>query len=235
LRASTERQRERKQKQFLAAHGAIITASCPQKAVEYASRAMARKKRVTILAILFAAGAIAAAITYLLPPPVNRPAPDVDFELLDGRSLALAELRGKAVLVAFWATSCGPCVEEIPDLVALYEEFAQSGLELIAVAMPYDPPIQVAAFSREHRLPFPVAPDVTGNVTQAFGGIDFIPVAFLIDATGRIVYHRTGKLRVNRARRLINGLLPTTAGFQRAPRGRWSRGRMGGHIETCFG
>lgn len=160
-----------------------------------------------MLAVLIAAGTIAAGVAFFLPEPVQRQAPDVRFALLDGRHLALADLRGHPVLVAFWATSCAPCVEELPDMLALYKEFNPRGFELVAVAMPYDPPLQVERFSRQYQIPYPIVLDVGGNVTQAFGGVDFIPLAYLIDPAGTIVHHRTGKLDIDRVRRMINKML----------------------------
>lgn len=170
---------------------------------------MYSKKRASIFAVLILAGVIAAGIAFFLPAPVQRQAPDVRFDLLDGRRLALADLRGSPVLVTFWATTCAPCVEELPDLIALYKEFNPRGFELVAVAMPYDPPLQVERFVRQYQIPYPIALDVGGDVTQAFGGVDFIPLAYLIDPAGNIVHHRTGKLNIGRIRRMVNKLLNT--------------------------
>lgn len=170
---------------------------------------MLSKKRASLLAVLIVAGVIAAAVGFFLPAPVQRQAPDVRFDLLDGRRLALAELRGNPVLVTFWATSCAPCVEELPDLIGLYKALNPRGFEVVAVAMPYDPPLQVERFSRQYQIPYPIALDVGGDVTRAFGGVDFIPLAYLIDPAGTIVHHRTGKLDIGRVRRMVNKLLNT--------------------------
>ncbi|MFP5348503.1 MAG: TlpA disulfide reductase family protein [Gammaproteobacteria bacterium] len=144
-----------------------------------------------------------AAITALLPPAGPRHAPDIAFALLDGRTLALGDLRGRPVLVNFWATTCRVCVAEMPDLVALYQELRPLGFELIAVAMPYDPPSHVQDFVRRHELPFPIALDVQGQATAAFNDVRYTPTAYLIDRTGEIVYHHTGRLDVERVRRLV--------------------------------
>lgn len=144
-----------------------------------------------------------AAITALLPPAGPRHAPDISFALLDGRTLALGDLRGRPVLVNFWATTCSVCVAEMPDLVALYQELRPLGFELIAVAMPYDPPSHVQDFVRRHELPFPIALDVQGQATAAFNDVRYTPTAYLIDRTGEIVYHHTGRLDVERVRRLV--------------------------------
>lgn len=127
----------------------------------------------------------------------------VEFHLLDGRTLTLNDLRGRPVLVAFWATSCKPCVEELPDLIALYKAWQPKGFELIAVAMPYDPPLTVQTFVREKRVPYPVALDVEGKVVRTFDGVPYIPMAFLMAPDGTIAFRQTGKLDIAKARRII--------------------------------
>ncbi|MBI3575462.1 MAG: TlpA family protein disulfide reductase, partial [Gammaproteobacteria bacterium] len=89
---------------------------------------------------MFIIAALAGLVVMLWPVPGPRLVADTEFHLLDGRKLALKELRGQPVLVAFWATNCKPCVEELPDLIKLYNDLHPKGFELIAVAMPYDPP-----------------------------------------------------------------------------------------------
>lgn len=139
----------------------------------------------------------------LLPNYRLRPAPDVTFTLLDGRALTLAELRGRPVLVNFWSPTCAPCVEELPDLARLHGELAAHGLQLVGVASPQDPPLAVQAFAQGRALPYPIALDVDGRVASAFGNIRFIPTTLLIDPKGHIVYRQTGKLDIERARRIM--------------------------------
>ena len=160
------------------------------------------QRRIAIFAISSVVILIVVAAVFFLAPPAPRLAPVVEFILLDGNKLSLADLRGRPVLVGFWATSCSPCVEEVPDIIALYRELHPRGLELIAVAMPYDPPSHVLAFSRRYRIPYPVALDVAGKAVRAFG-VGPIPAAFLISPEGNIVYHRIGKLDIDKARRII--------------------------------
>ncbi len=162
-----------------------------------------KRRRPTLLTLLLLVALAGAAITVLLPSTGPRQAPDVAFSLLDGRTLPLAELRGRPVLVSFWATTCRTCVEEMPDLVALYQALRARGFELIAVAMPYDPPSQVQEFARARELPFPIALDVQGQVTAAFADVHATPTAFLIDPAGDIVYRHTGRLDTDRVRRMV--------------------------------
>lgn len=114
-------------------------------------------------------------------------APDVTFINLQGRTIALKSLQGHPVLVTFWASDCKSCIKEIPDLVALYRQYQPLGLEIIAVAMAYDPPSHVVAISETLHLPYPVALDLKSEHALAFGDVNLTPTTFLINPKGRIV------------------------------------------------
>ena len=159
------------------------------------------KRRTPLLALLAAIVALAAALTWLLPS--STPSKETQFVLLDGRTVSLASLRGRPVLVSFWATSCTPCVEELPDLIRLYHEWQPRGFELIAVAMPYDPPSLVQQFVQQRGVPYPVALDLDGKITTAFGGVPYVPAAFLLAPNGRIELQYTGRLDIAKAERVI--------------------------------
>ncbi|MCZ3115109.1 TlpA family protein disulfide reductase, partial [Acinetobacter baumannii] len=70
-------------------------------------------------------------------------APQATFVLLSGERVSTAQLQGKVYMVNFWATSCTTCVKEMPDMVRTYQQFKDKGLEFVAVAMSYDPPMYV--------------------------------------------------------------------------------------------
>jgi len=114
------------------------------------------------------------------------PAPDVRYTLLDGREQQLSELRGRVVLVDFWASDCAPCVAEMPRLAQTWRRFAPQGFATLAVAMPYDPPAQAIAFARSRALPFGVVLDLGGRFADAFGHVEATPTTVLIDKRGRI-------------------------------------------------
>ena len=84
-------------------------------------------------------------------------APQVRFVTLQGEQVTMDSLRGKVVLVNFWATSCPGCIKEMPALVKVYNKYHEQGLEIIAVAMNYDPPNYVLNYTKNHALPFKVA------------------------------------------------------------------------------
>ena len=134
-------------------------------------------------------------------------APDFTFSIIDGRRIRLEDLRGRPVLVQFWATSCPTCRKEMPSLAALYHDLHSKGLELIAVAMPYDPPNRVLEMSREKQFPYPVALDVMGKAMTAFGDISLTPTTLLIAPDGRIVRRQIGEMDFSKLRRQIEELL----------------------------
>jgi thiol-disulfide isomerase/thioredoxin len=166
------------------------------------------KRRLALPAILVVAAVIAVSVALLLPS--SAPPPETEFTLLDGRKVTLRSLRGRPVLVSFWATTCSPCIEELPDLIQLYNAWHTLGFELIAVAMPYDPPALVQEFVQRRGLPYSVTLDVQGKLTSAFGGVPYVPAAFLIAPNGNIVMNSTGRLDIDKARRIIAKYLKGT-------------------------
>ena len=120
-------------------------------------------------------------------------APDVRFVTLAGQNFTTAELRGKVVLVNFWATSCVVCVEEMPKMVQAWKKFSPRGYEMVAVAMSYDHPNLVAEFAQKGGLPFKVVLDSDGTVASGFGGVRGTPTTFLLDKRGRIVKQYLGE------------------------------------------
>jgi peroxiredoxin len=122
----------------------------------------------------------------------NTAATTSTFTTITGAKIPLKEMRGKPVLVTFWATTCGSCMAEIPHLIDLYNRFHPEGLELIAVAMAYDPPDQVVQMAKNKGLPYPIALDINGEHATAFGGIWATPSTYLIGADGTINWDTVG-------------------------------------------
>jgi len=118
---------------------------------------------------------------------VRSTAPAVVFTSLTGQKISLNSLRGKVVLVNFWATSCNICVHEMPQMVRTYNQFKSRGLEFVAVAMSYDPPNYVLNYAQTRNLPFPVSLDPQDELAQAFGGVNATPTTFLIGKDGNII------------------------------------------------
>lgn len=161
-----------------------------------------------ILRIALAAAVLAAAGAGLyLSTQSREPAPAVQLTLLDGSRLDLPALRGKVVLVNFWATSCTTCVKEMPGLVDTHRRYAPRGYETVAVAMSYDPPAYVANFAQSRQLPFKVALDHTGDAARQFGQVQLTPTSFLLDKDGRIVKRYVGEPDFAALNQLVERLL----------------------------
>ena len=154
------------------------------------------------LLIAVAVLALAGALAYAL---MDKPgAPAVTFTTLEGKPIALDELRGKVVLVNFWATSCPGCIKEMPGMVETYKQYKDRGFEIVAVAMRYDPPNYVANFVRTRQLPFPVVLDVDGEHARAFGNVQLTPTSFIIGKDGRILEQKLGELDFVKLRALLD-------------------------------
>ncbi|MGZ8142842.1 MAG: peroxiredoxin family protein [Methylosarcina sp.] len=145
--------------------------------------------------------------TWQLLDSASKPAPPVVFTTITGKKIALDELRGKPVIVTFWATDCPACVKEIPHWVELHRQFHGKGLEIIAVSMYYDPPSHVVSMANAERLPYDVALDFTGEHARAFGKVELTPTTFVIDRDGIIVEHVVGAVDPAKINTLVKKLL----------------------------
>ena len=137
------------------------------------------------------------------------PAPDVTYMNLKGEKISAQSLRGKVVIVNFWATSCSICVAEMPEMVATYNMYHQRGLEFVAVAMHFDPPNLVLDYAETRQLPFHVALDLEGKLAQTFGDVKLTPTTFLIDKQGRIIKRYVGKPSFEELHKLLEKELAT--------------------------
>jgi thiol-disulfide isomerase/thioredoxin len=118
------------------------------------------------------------------------PAPDFKLASLDGKPLTLADSHGKVVLLNFWATWCGPCRAEIPDLVALQNKY-KDRLQILGLVVDDDDPKAIKNFVSEFGINYPVA--IAGDdVRFQYGGIAALPTSFVLDAEGRIVQKHEG-------------------------------------------
>ena len=144
---------------------------------------------------------------WLTPAGLSK-APDIIFKIIDGRQINLQDLRGQPVLVTFWATTCSGCIKEMPHLISLYNELSGDGLEIIGVAMAYDPPNQVLEMTKRRLIPYPIALDIDGNAAKAFGNVMLTPTSFLIAPDGKILQYKIGEMNMEKLRQQITTLLP---------------------------
>jgi peroxiredoxin len=157
---------------------------------------------------VFVVSLLGAAGTVWLSPANRQAAPSVSITTLQGEPLSLQSLHGRPVLVTFWATTCRGCIEEIPHLTELYRDYAGRGLEVIGIAMAYDPPDRVIALSRARQIPYPLALDIDSRAARAFGDVSQTPASFLIAPDGRVALRQLGALDMQRVRELVAGMLP---------------------------
>ena len=143
-------------------------------------------KRKLLLAVL--APALVVGAVLFLQQPV---APEVRFTMVSGESVDTSALRGKVVVVNFWATYCVPCLKEMPKLVQTYKKYSPRGYEMIAVAVSQDRPERVTTLAAT--LPFKVAFDADGTVAREFGNVRITPSTFIVDREGRIVKRYVGE------------------------------------------
>ena len=123
------------------------------------------------------------------------PAPHFVARDLDGHELSTASLRGKVVIINFWATWCGPCRAEIPDLVALQEKY-RDRLQVIGISQDESPPDVVRRFAAQFRVNYPVVM-MTPELERLFPGIGALPTSFIVDRESRIVQKHVGMLRAS--------------------------------------
>jgi len=144
---------------------------------------------------LIVAVVVAVALSFAgLAAWMARPAaPEVTFVTLQGEKISSADLRGKVVLVNFWATDCVTCVKEMPDIAATHRKYRDRGFETVAVAMRHDPPNFVINFAEKNALPFKVSLDPMGELARAFGEVKVTPTTFVIDKRGRLVTRILGE------------------------------------------
>jgi peroxiredoxin len=120
-------------------------------------------------------------------------APEVTFIALDGKKITTESLRGKVVIVYFWATSCVTCVKKMPQLIETYQQFKPQGVELVGVTMQYDPPNYVLNFTKQRELPFIVAMDTSGEIAKSFGDVTMTPTTIVVNKQGKIIKQYVGE------------------------------------------
>jgi peroxiredoxin len=123
--------------------------------------------------------------------------PELSFTDIDGQQHSMSQYADKPILLTFWATDCPGCIEEMPDLVALYDEYAKQGLIMIEVAMAYDSLDHIKAMRDERKLPFIITWDNKSEIALAFDNVRVTPTHFLIAPEGDIVMRKIGNINLD--------------------------------------
>ncbi len=138
-----------------------------------------------------------------ISPLKGKPAPNFALEDLSGHKVSLSSYKGKAVLLNFWATWCGPCKIETPWLVELRNQYAAQGFEILGISTEGDDlakddkagrekqKADVAKFAQQEHMPYPVLID-GDSISQTYGGLDAMPTSFFVDRNGTVVAAQMG-------------------------------------------
>lgn len=147
-------------------------------------------------------------------------APDFELKVLDGngQTMKLSSLRGKAVIVDFWATYCGPCKIEMPWFVDLQKKYGKDGLQIVGVAVDDAGEKAISDFTHKMGINYPI---LIGNekVADQYGGLDGLPTTFFLDRSGKIIDRQLGLISEsvivdNIKKSLASGGNSTTASAQ---------------------
>jgi len=146
--------------------------------------------------------------------PVSQPifAPDFSLKSLpDGRQVQLSALRGKAVLINFWATYCGPCKEEMPFLVDLQKRYGPEGLQILGVTMDDADEKAIIEFTRKMGVNYPILQG-TDKMADSYGGINGLPTTFFVGRSGKVVKELLGSAEKPVFEDLVKQSLQQSAG-----------------------
>jgi cytochrome c biogenesis protein CcmG/thiol:disulfide interchange protein DsbE len=143
---------------------------------------------------------------FLAAPAQDRKAADFKLTTADGSVVELSKLKGKVVLVNFWATWCGPCLREIPDFIEVYKKYKSQGFEIVGIALDEEGFDLVTPFVKKYKIPYPVVLG-TGKTVNEYGGSEFIPTSFLIDRKGMIVDEHVGLMKKADLEKKLKGIL----------------------------
>jgi peroxiredoxin len=121
---------------------------------------------------------------FLFKPRVAQPAKDFSVSTPTGKGLVLRDLKGKVVLLNFWATWCPPCLREMPSMEGAHQRYRARGLAVVGIAVDTDPAV-VTPYLKERKITFPIGFDPKSRVADAYG-VRALPATFLIDRAGQV-------------------------------------------------
>jgi thiol-disulfide isomerase/thioredoxin len=132
---------------------------------------------------------VAASMEEPSPIPLGKPAPDFQVASLTGDKLKLSSLKGKVVMIDFWATWCPPCREGLPITNKMHEKYSKQGLQVLTVSN--EDAITVSDFIKENKYSFPAYLDTSGSAESTYK-IEGIPTLVVIDAQGNLSSYMVG-------------------------------------------
>ena len=149
--------------------------------------------RPLLIALTLAAASLA--VPSLCADDDFKPSPAPTWTLTDveGKAVSSDQLKGKVIVLDFWATWCGPCRSEIPSYIELQRQYGPAGLAIVGVSLDRGGPAVVKKFIAEQKINYQI---VLGDdkVAEAYGGVEAIPTTFIIDRSGTIRYRKVGAM-----------------------------------------
>lgn len=139
------------------------------------------------------------------------PAPDVTMETMDGRTINLAEQKGKVVLVNFWATWCAPCRKEIPELIDLYSSMKSDGLLVVGIAVDDEGTSVVKPFAEKQGINYPIVVDTTRSIESNFEAMYGLPTTYVVNPEGQIVRRVLGVFPTEKMKPTLKEMLASGA------------------------
>jgi peroxiredoxin len=175
-----------------------------------------------LVALLFSCGSPEAEVP---PVPAAEPAPARSGRVdematkvpafsapsIDGTTFESSSFEGKVTVINFWATWCAPCVVEIPEFVALYDEWSDRPFEIVGVASDWEGFRVVRPFAEDFLMNYPVVSDSAGTVGEKFGGVYALPTTFVVDANGHVVRRYMGLFPFDEFRAQLDSLIDEAA------------------------
>ena len=136
--------------------------------------------------------------------------PELTFKSIKGKVVTSSDLKGHPVLILFWATDCSSCIQEIPGLIDLYNDYENSEAKILAVAMYYDPPNRVVSISKGMQLPYSIILDPQAKLAQALN-VQVTPTHILVAPNGEIVKRVVGLMSSREIRTHFDQMLADQA------------------------